>query len=241
MKERTIRIAAAAIRGYIQYFPVNMGKVWLWHKIIRNYIIWRPIKLQARTRDGLLFLGSFPDLLHSYIYFFGVWEPNVTAYLRSALKRGDIFIDIGANVGAHTLLASRLVGGTGRVHAIEASPSIFHRLQVNLAANAAVNVHAYHMAVSDKAGPVTVFLHDASNLGGTTVVASEAAVLNTTLEQVVEGHRLQASFRVQRFAQRGSSRLTLKVGNGWWCAECGRCCPRYAEMRRSWWRWTPEH
>jgi len=191
MKDLAIRIAVPATRLYIRYFPLKLGKSWLWHRVVRKYLAWRPLELRARSRDGLLFLGSFPDFIHTFIYFFGVWEPNVTAYLRAVLKPGDVFIDIGANVGTHTLLASRLVGSTGRVHAIEASPSIFRRLQMNLTVNAVTNVRTYQVAVSDRAGPISVFLHDADNLGATTVVASEAALLDATLEQIVEGQRLQ--------------------------------------------------
>jgi FkbM family methyltransferase len=78
-----------------------------------------------------------------------------------------VVIDIGANVGAHALLAAHLVGPTGRVHAVEASPRIFAMLQEDLRLNGASNVMEYNVAVSDVAGSVPVYVHDESNLGGT--------------------------------------------------------------------------
>ncbi|HUN43156.1 MAG TPA: FkbM family methyltransferase [Acetobacteraceae bacterium] len=188
-QDSAVRAAAAAIRCYIQNCPWRFGKVWVW-KVIWKYITCRSLEISARTRDGLVFVGSFPDSIHSFLYFFGVWEPAITAYLRSALKPGEVFIDIGANVGTHSLLASRLVGAFGRVHAIEASPFIFNRLCGNLQRNGATNVRAYHVAVSDRSGPVPVFLHDERNLGGTTIVAAEAALVHAMQEQVVEGRQL---------------------------------------------------
>jgi FkbM family methyltransferase len=99
-------------------------------------------------------------------------------------------IDIGANVGAHALLAAHLVGPNGRVHAVEASPTIFRRLKRNVEANRATNIRIYNLAVSDKAGPVPVFLHDSSNLGGTTIIPSEAANRHCVQEDVVAGSPL---------------------------------------------------
>lgn len=140
---------------------------------------------------GLRFDGAFPDIIHSYLFFFGVWEPVLTGYMQQILRPGDIVIDVGANVGAHTLLASRLVGPTGRVHAIEASPSIFQMLEKNVRINQAANVSTYNAAVSDSAGSVTVYLNRRSNLGGTTILRTEADQRSAGAEAVVPSCPLQ--------------------------------------------------
>lgn len=124
----------------------------------------------------------------------------MTAYFRKILKPGDTVIDIGANVGVHTVLFSKLVGPSGRVHAIEASPTIFERLKKNLARNRADNVVAHSVAVLDKPQRVSVFLHESSNDGSTTVIESEALRRETTLETTIEAKPLdqiidQADFR----------------------------------------------
>ncbi|PZW46779.1 FkbM family methyltransferase [Humitalea rosea] len=185
-----LRTACAGLRLYFQHAPGRRGKAWVWDRIVRRYITWRSFNIEARTRFGARLEGGFPDSVHSYVYFFGVWEPAITALYRAALRPGDVVIDIGANVGLHTLLASRLVGPTGHVHAVEASPWIFQRLQRNLATNGAANVQPYNMAATATAGPVPVYLHDESNLGGTTIVAAEAAKTGTLQEAVVEGRPL---------------------------------------------------
>nr|WP_246602347.1 FkbM family methyltransferase [Falsiroseomonas tokyonensis] len=121
------------------------------------------------------------------MYFFGVWEPTITALYRAALRPGDVVVDIGANVGTHALLAAHLVGPRGRVHAIEASPWIHARLRQNLATNGVTNVQTYNLAATEAPGTVSVFLHDERNLGGTTIVPTEAARLGSAREALVDG------------------------------------------------------
>ena len=168
-----LRGACAGLRMMFHRARFPRLQLWMWDRVVRPHILWRSFPIEARTRFGARFEGGFPDAVHSAVYFFGVWEPAVTRLYHDALRPGDIVIDVGANVGLHTLLAARLVGATGRVHAIEASPWIFARLLRNLAANRAANVRAYNMAATAVAGPVSVYLHDETNLGGTTIIAAE--------------------------------------------------------------------
>ncbi len=182
-----LRLACHASRLYFHHMPGRLGKQSLWDHVVRPYLLWRPLEIEARSRFGDRFAGSFPDSVHSFLYFFGVWEPAVTAIYRAALRPGDVVVDIGANVGTHALLAASLVGPHGRVHAIEASPWIHARLLRNIAANGHTQVITHNMAATDVPGEVTVFLHDGSNLGGTTIVASEAERLGAREEATVQG------------------------------------------------------
>lgn len=68
------------------------------------------------------------------------------------LDDGDIFIDIGANIGYFSVLASRLVGKTGRVLAFEPSFREFKRLLTNIQLNNLSNVLPYNIALSDYIG-----------------------------------------------------------------------------------------
>ena len=190
MKEKALRAVCATIAAYLRHAPGRFGKQMLWDRVVRRHILWRPLEIEARTLFGAQFTGAFPDLVHGFLYFFGVWEPAVTAMYRSSLRPGDVVVDVGANVGTHALLAAHLVGPTGHVHAIEASPWIHARLRRNLAANHVRNVTTYNFAATAEPGPVSVFLHEGSNLGGTTILASEAARLSAEQEAVVEGRPL---------------------------------------------------
>jgi len=141
-------------------------------------------------RCGAVIHGAFPDAIHARIFYFGVWEPALTDHFRRALRCGDIVVDIGANVGVHSLLASSLVGPQGRVHAIEASPSTFTRLRRNVEANGCANVVLHQVAVMDRHAEVTVHRNRAENIGGTTVVDAVAEGLQATVEARVEARPL---------------------------------------------------
>jgi FkbM family methyltransferase len=120
---------------------------------------------------GMTIEGDAQDIIQQYIYYFGVWEPHVTAWITSRLRSGDTFVDVGANVGYYSLLASKLVGLPGRVVAIEASPSIFSELETNLRLNEVSNVRAVNAAASDHEGEVRLFKGHQHNTGLTTVLS----------------------------------------------------------------------
>jgi FkbM family methyltransferase len=69
----------------------------------------------------------------------------------SIVKRGDVVVDIGANVGYFTVLFSDLTGNRGEVHAFEPVPSTFRILTENIRRfPACKNVHLNRMALGDK-------------------------------------------------------------------------------------------
>jgi FkbM family methyltransferase len=70
----------------------------------------------------------------------GVWEPEVTKLFHRLLSRGDVCVDVGANVGYYTLLAATLVGDEGHVYAVEPSPGTFARLEASIRLNGFRNI-----------------------------------------------------------------------------------------------------
>lgn len=152
----------------------------------------------ARTEFGSLHNIRFPDAIQRSIFYFGVWEPAITAFVKGSLSPGDTFVDIGANVGYYACLASKLVGPSGQVHAIEASPIIFRQLNDNLDLNAASNVRTYNAAVLDRRTTVGVYQPRGWewNTGATSVVRHsagmhvEAHVDALPLDKIVKPHDL---------------------------------------------------
>ena len=88
----------------------------------------------------------------------GVYERATLEMLRELLRPGDTFVDIGANEGYFTVVASRIVGATGRVLAVEPQVRLGPVLSKNLAENGCTNVEVIQAAVSDKAGSATLHL-----------------------------------------------------------------------------------
>jgi FkbM family methyltransferase len=91
-------------------------------------------------------------------------EPHVTKLIQRELKRGDVFLDIGANLGFFTMLSSRIVGEAGKVISLEPNPLNLQLIYASILRNAAHNVRIYPYAASDRTG-ILRFLTVGSNGG----------------------------------------------------------------------------
>lgn len=89
----------------------------------------------------------------------------VSELLRRLLRPGETFVDVGANVGYYTALASRWVGPSGHVLALEPQSENYARLQRSIELNVASNVRALQLAASDETGDARLFLDSASSIG----------------------------------------------------------------------------
>ena len=100
--------------------------------------------------DVRMFLPSNWHGFGKFIFAFREnYEPEL-AYLESILLPGSVFVDVGANFGIYTMVASRLVGDAGRVIAFEPSVQSFPVLQENIALNSLENVLSFRAALSEK-------------------------------------------------------------------------------------------
>ena len=204
--------AVVLTRTYVRYSPIRFGKEFLWScasPLVRDG--WLDHSFVARTTFGAEFRVNTADFIDRFIYYVGVWEPNVVAFVSRRLARGDVFVDVGANIGHHTLLASSLVGD-GTVVAIEASPRVFRILEANLARNNAKNVRAINVGASDKAGAIRLYQGYERNLGSTTVFPVgelECEVQALPLDEILTPEELSRA-RVIKIDVEGAEATVLK-------------------------------
>ncbi len=98
----------------------------------------RCCRLPAQTtaiRRGVRWELDLREGIDLSIYLLGGFELRVLRKYRELVQPGDVVIDIGANIGAHTIPLSRLVGDTGRVIACEPTSFACEKLRANIAAN----------------------------------------------------------------------------------------------------------
>ncbi|MFK0117384.1 FkbM family methyltransferase [Streptomyces sp. NPDC090994] len=157
-------------RRYVRDAPGFLGKAALAGRFLDPYLREHPRRRVVEDRFGARFAVDTTDLIQRYLYLFGVWEPHLTGWLRRRLGPGDTFVDVGANIGVFTVLASRLVGGTGRVVAVEASPAFHGHLLRNLRLNGCANVRAVNSAVADRRERLTFVLASSHNMGANSIV-----------------------------------------------------------------------
>ncbi len=91
------------------------------------------------TEIGDLFMHAADRVMTPFIREHGFWEAAEAAFLRRILKPGHTFLDIGANVGYFSVLASPLVGQSGRVVAVEPEQRNLALLKANLWRNGCGN------------------------------------------------------------------------------------------------------
>jgi FkbM family methyltransferase len=111
--------------------------------------------IELDTSIGTLWFDGADARLTPWIRSQGVWEADVMKLLRRTLRPGGVFVDVGANVGFHTVLAAQLVGAAGKVFAVEPAPWTLELLRANVWRHRA-DVAVLPFAASDAPGRVTL-------------------------------------------------------------------------------------
>jgi FkbM family methyltransferase len=177
--ERLLTVSAVNAASLLRGYPRALER---FARVTRKYVDWRGRTVVCRTRFGARIPCDLSDLIQRKIAYFGIWEPNLTGYLRRALAPGNVFVDVGANIGYYALLGAKLVGPQGLVVAIEASPKIFASLSENIARNRAKNVRAVNRAAAYESGRMPVFAAPHDNIGRTSTVPTEGNCFESFVE-----------------------------------------------------------
>jgi FkbM family methyltransferase len=119
---------------------------------------------------GTFHIRPFTDDLYAVI---PRRELQVERYIRKSLKPGDIFVDAGSNIGYYTILASRLVGGSGKVIACEMMPETARSLRKNILDNKCFNVEVNEGALYSDEGRVVVVSFAAHKPGSASIVRTD--------------------------------------------------------------------
>lgn len=152
------------------------------------------IQDRLRMRDGALVDIDTASWLEWRAFFFREYEPELTMMLRRYLRTGDVAIDVGANIGLHSLTMAGIVGPAGRIIACEPSPSVAAKLRRNLELNRERGVTPLEVAVSDREGLVELAVPAPSdaNQGRANLAAgrgegwSRVIVRGVTIDRLVE-------------------------------------------------------
>lgn len=90
--------------------------------------------------------------------YIGSYEPGETATIRSMLRPGMTFSDVGANIGYFSLLASSRVGANGRVIAVEPTPALADHLRRTIERNNIQNIELQQCGLSESDGDGAIYL-----------------------------------------------------------------------------------
>ena len=149
-----------------------------------------------RGRDAWYVYNVNDSYVGRSIEKYGEYAGIEARFLASLCGEGDVVLEVGANIGAHTVGLATRVGPTGRVLAFEPQRLAFQALCANVALNSLVNVDCYWAALGERRGTVTVPELDPSqpaNFGGVSLagVTQGRSVACFTLDDFIGAPRVR--------------------------------------------------
>ncbi len=169
--------------------PVMRRRVPLVHELCKAVAAWACPKgapgkgrhLVAPYGQGSIHIDTSRSVDYRLL-FHGCHEPLVVDAIRRMVKPGAVCLDVGANIGTHTLVMAWATGPSGRVIAVEPHPRMAARLRENVALNRLGHVTVVEAALSDHDGPVSFHAvpADASRTG----ISSLQPVAEGTTEKI---------------------------------------------------------
>ena len=110
---------------------------------------WPPVYMDLRFGGTHTWLKGSP-------WASSQWEAAEQNIMSKLVSQGDIVFDIGANIGLHTALLSKLVGPNGRVVAFEPNPELIPSLSRTI--SSLCNAELHQLALSDLKSQTTLFV-----------------------------------------------------------------------------------
>lgn len=131
------------------------------NKLSKEWHTVRPIQGNFKiTCDASTWIGA-------KIIYTGNYEPALKNVAKKIIRKGDYVLDIGANIGFHTLYFAELVGDTGHITSFEPVPYNFKTLINNVRLNSLKNISAKNIALGIKNEQITIVADEKSANPGT--------------------------------------------------------------------------
>jgi FkbM family methyltransferase len=137
----------------IEPLPIR-GKVRLAEAIFRHV---RSRELECHPLPGITVSLRTNQRIERWMWA-GAYERELVQLMKRTLKSGMTVLDVGANIGYFSALASGLVGDSGQVHAFEPMPQNLSRLQQNLSSFRWA--HPYPYAVGNATGKAVIYFNE---------------------------------------------------------------------------------
>lgn len=114
----------------------------------------------------------------------GIYQLNILNIMKKYLKQGDIFIDVGANIGYMSAFGASLVRKMGEVHSFEPVPFYFNLLSKWVKLNKEYQFFLNNFALGESQGMAEIKISDVQNLGWNTMVPG--GIKPHTIKEIIE-------------------------------------------------------
>ncbi|RFC54202.1 FkbM family methyltransferase [Brumimicrobium aurantiacum] len=164
-------------------------------RVFKPYNLFKNLVCEVE-HDGLKLKLKIDDWIQEKIYFTGEYEKAELNVLRQYLKKGGVFLDVGANLGWYSLHASKMVGENGKIISFEPFSTNYSALKTHVSINSIHNIVVERKAVGNALGTLTMYNDEQEgNLGMVTAKFVENAkkelVDVITIDNYVEQHTLR--------------------------------------------------
>ncbi len=193
-----------AIFRFIKSYGITTLLVYLKNRVyfsVNKYFL-RQRFIKKNIHNYKMFLDADDMGLSKTLLFFGTREKDHHYILEKELRKGDVVLDLGANIGYYVLMEAGLVGTAGHIYAIEPLPSNVELLRKNVSLNNLQGmVEVFQMGGSNKTGTEKIYVSEKSNLSTfyptnysessniTSVVSPTIEVRTTTIPDFVSGRK----------------------------------------------------
>jgi FkbM family methyltransferase len=197
-KINSIRIRVAHKISYLllKEYPKLKGVLFVQNKL-REKLCRRlapPVQgfVVCPTLYGIDLLIDTEDWIGEHIYFFGEYEAGTISVLQDYLHKGDVFLDVGAHIGAISCVASRLVGDKGSVYAVEPNPKNYKMLNENIRLNKLKNIYSFQTALGSVVSAAQLYNRNEKDSGMASLIRDERAIGHgtevtvTTIDRLIE-------------------------------------------------------
>lgn len=133
-----------------------------------------------------IFLNPNNGVVDYEIFANGVFEDGVLKLIKSELRKSDIFLDVGANIGQHSIYASFFCK---HVYAFEPIQRIFDQCNKSIFENNIFNISTYNYALGEKSESIPIWSSE-SNMGASSLMFSN----NRKIEQYVKVEKLDSIY-----------------------------------------------
>jgi FkbM family methyltransferase len=137
----------------------------------------------VRGRHGYMLYNSNDTFIGRSLELYGEWAEAELRLLGSVIKTGSIVLDVGANIGCHSVFFGQAAGPEGKVLSFEPERVLFQQLCANIALNSLSNVLTFNMAAGASAGSVRIAQMDhtkSQNFGGLSLAGDNETSDETT-------------------------------------------------------------
>ncbi|MEI7675258.1 MAG: FkbM family methyltransferase [Bacteroidales bacterium] len=145
-----------------------------YERIFSPYHFFQGVIVNSTYRGNIRLTLKIDDWIQQNLYFLNQYEEPEILFVEKLLQSGDSIVDVGANIGLYSLVASKLVGKEGKVYAFEPFKINNDHLMKHVQMNKLTNIVIEKTAVSDKIGEIELFLDETDFNNGAATAYSES-------------------------------------------------------------------